>query len=146
MKRASIFARFLALFIDCVILLIFCKLVFLAVFGGYATGAGASFLQGMYEKYGLLVRISVLSSLLVVAFYFTYLTMKGRATIGKTLFKIKVLRTDGSEIGLSRSFFRCIFYVLSALPLFIGFAMALFFRGSTLHDMLADTRVVEEEL
>jgi uncharacterized RDD family membrane protein YckC len=146
MKRASVFVRFLALCIDWVILSIFSMLVFISVLTGYVFGSGGSLLNEINTKFGLLLKTFILTSLVIITFYFTYLTMKGRSTAGKSIFKIKVLKNDGTELGFLRSLSRFIMYVLSASIFFIGFIMAVFLRGKTLHDVLADTQVIEEEL
>lgn len=146
MKRASIFARFLALCVDWFILSIFSILVFISVLAGYIFGSGGSLLDGIDTRLGLLFKIFMLCSIFIITFYFTYLTMKGSSTVGKSIFNIKVLKRDGAELGFLRSLSRFTVYVFSASAFFIGFIIALFMRGRTLHDILADTQVVEEEL
>jgi uncharacterized RDD family membrane protein YckC len=146
MKRASIFARFLALCVDWFILSIFSILVFVSVLAGYIFGSGGSLLDGIDIKLWLLFKTFMLCSIFIITFYFTYLTMKGRSTVGKSIFKIKVMKSDGAELGFLRSLSRFTVYVFSASAFFIGFIMALFLRGRALHDILADTQVVEEEL
>ncbi len=146
MKRAPLFARFLALCIDWVILSILCALIFIAVLTGYISGANGSLLQNILSKSGLLLKMFLLFAIVVVGFYFTYLNMNGRATAGKSLFRIKVLKSDGTELGFIRSFTRFVMYIFSVLVFFSGFIIAFFLKGKTLHDILADTRVIEEEL
>ncbi|MCX5818286.1 MAG: RDD family protein [Proteobacteria bacterium] len=145
MKRASIFARFLALCVDWFILSIFGILVFVSVLAGYIFGSGGSLLDGIDTRLGLLFKTFIFCSIFIITFYFTYLTMKGRSTVGKSIFNIKVLKGDGAELGFLRSLSRFTVYVFSASAFFIGFIMALFLRGRALHDILADTQVVEEE-
>jgi len=103
-------------------------------------------LDGIDIKLWLLFKTFMLCSIFIITFYFTYLTMKGRSTVGKSIFKIKVMKSDGAELGFLRSLSRFTVYVFSASAFFIGFIMALFLRGRALHDILADTQVVEEEL
>jgi len=146
MKKASIFARFLALCVDWFILSIFSMLVFISVLTGYIFGSGGSLFDGIDTRMGLLFKTFIFCSVFIVTFYFTYLTMKGSSTIGKSIFKIKVLKRDGAKLGFVRSLFRFTMYVFSASAFFIGFIMAIFMRGRALHDILADTQVVEEEL
>jgi uncharacterized RDD family membrane protein YckC len=54
-------------------------------------------------------------------------------------------RGEGTPIGFFRSLGRAFAYGASALPLFVGFAMAFLPGGRTLHDVLAGTMVVKEE-
>lgn len=84
-----------------------------------------------------------LSFLFVVLYYFTYLTADGEQTIGKTIFGIRVVTTDGENLGRIRALVRCICYGFSTLPLFLGFLMAFIFRGHALHDILCRTMVVK---
>jgi uncharacterized RDD family membrane protein YckC len=146
MKRASIFARFLALCVDWFILSIFSILVFISVLAGYIFGSGGSLLDGIDARLGLLFKTFIFCSIFITTFYFTYLTMKGRSTVGKSIFKIKVMKRDGTELGFLRSLSRFTVYVFSVSACFIGFIIALSLRGRTLHDILADTQVIEEEL
>ena len=58
-------------------------------------------------------------------------------------FGLKVVRPDGSPVGVGRAFGRYFAKMLSAMVLWIGFIMVAFEpekRG--LHDMICDTRVV----
>ncbi len=67
-----------------------------------------------------------------------------QATIGKRWMGIKVTDAQGERISFLRATGRCGAKYLSALPCFLGFILALFsMRGRTLHDRLADTRVMQ---
>ena len=83
--------------------------------------------------------------------YSCYLLHENGQTVGKKIMKIKVTRTDGSRVGLSRYIFMRIFPValLGAVP-FIGFVFSLIdplmiFRSDQrcLHDLVADTIVIK---
>ena len=64
-------------------------------------------------------------------------------TVGKHIFNLYVVRTDGSKIGFWRAFARCLCYAVSELPLMLGFLMAAFRRDKRgLHDLICDTAVV----
>lgn len=66
-----------------------------------------------------------------------------RASPGKRLFGLMVLREDGSRVGPVRALGRTLLMVLSALPLGFGYLMAFWTkRKQTLHDSIADTVVV----
>jgi len=87
-------------------------------------------------------------AILVVTIYFE---VKNRQTIGKKLLGIKVVRTDGSTISLSRLFWMR--NVLNVLPGMIPFIGKLYFLVDSLfifgeqrrcvHDYIADTIVVK---
>ena len=141
MKRAPIFFRFLALSIDLLVLSFFCVIAFIFAFAGYLSGIDEFALLNISVPF----LIFLLSSSFIFLFYFTYLTMDGGMTVGKSIFRIKVVRRDGMEVDLFRSLLRSVFYVLSASICFIGFFMALFLKGKALHDIVADTRVIKGE-
>ena len=65
-------------------------------------------------------------------------------TPGKLLLELRVVDArSGERPGWIRSLIRCIGYVVSLLPLGLGFVWAAFDRnGQALHDKLAGTRVV----
>ena len=68
-------------------------------------------------------------------------------TVGKWAAGLRILRQDGSEIGIRRAFLRhFVGYPLSFLPLGLGFVVAAFnARGRGLHDLIAGTIVVREK-
>jgi uncharacterized RDD family membrane protein YckC len=68
-------------------------------------------------------------------------------TAGKWAAGLRILRDDGTEIGIGRAFVRHFLgYPLSFVPLGLGFlAAALTTRGRGLHDLIADTIVVREQ-
>ena len=74
--------------------------------------------------------------------YFTALVAGWSTTLGKMIFKLRVVRNDGSKIGIGRAFARYLCYIFSSV-LFVGFLMILLRpdkRG--LHDLICDTKVV----
>ena len=77
------------------------------------------------------------------ALYYTIAVAAWRTTIGKRLFRMYVVRTDGSRVGAGRAFARWLAYIPSALLLFIGFIMIGLRRDKRgLHDLICDTQVV----
>lgn len=66
----------------------------------------------------------------------------GGQTVGKMLLGIRVVATGGGPLGLGPALLRTLAYVLSAIPLGLGFLMAgLRNDGRALHDLMAGTRV-----
>ena len=76
----------------------------------------------------------------------TYSTlMVGRygATVGKLLFRLRVVRADGAKVSYARAFGRCLANYLSLLTCTIGYAIAAFdSEKRAIHDRVCDTRVV----
>ena len=148
MKRASLLARFLAILFDLSFLLSVSVLLFASGLIGAVMGIGA----GKASSTGLLstllgfVPIFFFFELFLFLFYFTYLTAAGESTFGKYIFRLRVVgRRDNAPLGVTRSLVRALAYWLSALPLFLGFCMALLSGGRALHDVIAGTMVIQEE-
>lgn len=142
MTRASSFARLFAFVIDLFFLFIVKLLLVAAAFAGdmlWAEQSSFTLLSARLIEFSPLLSLSFL---FVVLYYFTYLTADGEQTIGKTIFGIRVVTTDGENLGRIRALLRCICYGFSTLPLFLGFLMAFIFRGHALHDILCRTMVI----
>ncbi|MGH7802377.1 MAG: RDD family protein [Thermodesulfobacteriota bacterium] len=77
--------------------------------------------------------------------YFVFLQGFSGKTIGKMLFGIRVIRTDGESIGFWDALIRWVGYFISLLFIFIGFVWALFDpKRQAWHDKFAETYVVKE--
>ena len=67
-------------------------------------------------------------------------------TLGKRPFRLYVVRTDGSKVGLGRAMARYFAYILSAITLGIGFIMiGLRSDKRGLHDLICDTVVIRRQ-
>jgi uncharacterized RDD family membrane protein YckC len=97
---------------------------------------------------GPFVSIEAVFLILVLFISLTYETVCiGRfgTTVGKRIFKLRVVRSDFSKIGYGRAALRYFGKMLSASLLDIGFIMAgVDSEKRTLHDHLLDTRVIKE--
>ena len=76
--------------------------------------------------------------------YFVFFTAYGGQTPGKMVFGLKVIRTDGTELGFGRAVLREIVgKLVSWLLLMIGYLMVAFdSRKQGLHDKIAKTYVI----
>ena len=74
--------------------------------------------------------------------YIVVLTAFGGQTIGKMAAGLRVECRGGEPVTLPKSLVRTAAYMVSVLPLGAGFLLMLFRRRRTLHDLIADTRVV----
>jgi uncharacterized RDD family membrane protein YckC len=151
-KPASFFARLIAFIIDCFVL--FIPVLFL-----FGLGAMTIAIQGavehtdhetMHQEWELLWRnfreLLLLVTLGGAWLYAASLECSGwQATIGKRWVGVKVTDPDGQRMSFFRATGRHIAKVISGVPCFLGFVMALFSsRGLALHDRLAGTRVVKK--
>ena len=145
MTKAPISSRCIAFIIDLAVLFGAYVGVCLAALAGYRLGSG----RLTFINLSCILFLSSLFICLIFLFYFTFLTTREGMTFGKAIMNIKVVcaegRQKGNGPGFVRSLVRTVAYGLSALPCFIGFIMALFFDGRTLHDLLAGTEVVRIE-
>lgn len=144
MKRAGFFTRFMAFALDLFILFLISVATLASVLAGYTIGKGGYSLYSLFDGMGMILAISMMSSMFIFIFYFTYLSGKEGATIGKKIFSIKVVRINNLDINLFISFLRCLSYIVSASLFFVGFFMAPIFRGRALHDFIAKTHVIED--
>ncbi len=90
---------------------------------------------------------SVLTMRIILFFFFVlynFLTVwLFSRTIGKALFRLKVVRQDGKALGFKCAFVRAISSVLSVIPIGIGYVWGLFSKsGRTWHDLISETRVI----
>ena len=75
--------------------------------------------------------------------YFAGLWWLTGQTLGKRVLGLRLVSRDGGRVPLARAIARCGGYVLSALPLYLGFVWVLFDPDRCAwHDRLTGTRVV----
>ncbi len=145
MKSPSVFLRFFALTVDMAILSLLILFALLAVMAGYLIGSDEPALSTLLQTFSLFFVLA----LLLFFFYFTFLNMGGGTTPGKHLFGLKVIKASGMgsgmELGFLRALVRAAGYTVSFSTFGIGFMMAFLFKGTTFHDFLAGTRVIEED-
>ena len=90
-----------------------------------------------------MVALSTLISMVFSSLYEGLFVARFAATPGKMAFGLKVVRTDGTPVGVGRAFGRYFAKMLSAIILWIGFIIVAFdSQKRGLHDMICDTRVV----
>jgi uncharacterized RDD family membrane protein YckC len=78
----------------------------------------------------------------VVGYFLFFFTVTGQ-TVGKRVLGLRVVSTAGDQVELRQAFVRLVGYVISAIPIYLGF-LAMFFDGAhrTWHDRLAHTAVI----
>ena len=86
---------------------------------------------------------SVLNIIIPIVYIIGFWTWRGQ-TPGKIVLRIRIIRTDGSPIGLGRAILRYIGYFVSAIILLIGFLWIAFDSWKQgIHDKIADTYVIK---
>ena len=146
MKRASVAARFFAFVVDLAFLWSVSALMAVLIVIGHLMGTDRfSSKDPIAAALEALIIFAFFCSLLFL-FYFTYLTAHGEKTLGKTLFKLKVVRRgDEGDLEWGRALARACAYGISAFPFLLGFFAAFLLRGRALHDVLSGTIVTREE-
>jgi len=105
--------------------------------GGTFSGTPEAALEWLESAAGMAL------SLFIETAYFTLYVGHSGQTPGKKLFRLKVIRTNGQEVGFGLAFVRWIGQGISFLTLGIGYLMIAFTRTKQgLHDKIAGTCVV----
>src|SRR5690242_16447615 len=102
------------------------------------------FASAFLGKTGL--RIGSIAALVLQMLYWPLLhASEGQASYGKAMLGLKVTDFEGERISFVRSCGRALAWIVSALPMLLGFVMAAFTsRKQALHDYIASTCVVRD--
>ncbi len=141
--------RFVAVLIDGIILAVVGSILQFALLGSLVAvprpQPGMSPEAALGAMMGMLAIVWVLNTAVACTYESLFVT-KLSATPGKMALGLKVLRPDGSRLGLGRAAGRYFAKMLSAMILTIGYIMAGFdSQKRALHDMICDTRVVKSQ-
>jgi uncharacterized RDD family membrane protein YckC len=129
---ASFGIRFLAKFIDLMILLI-PFLVFEQLFFKF------DFTNFDYNSYRFFLFI-----LIVLIYSVAFESSVYQATIGKMIVKVKVIGLFGKRLSVLQAFYRCITTIISILPMGLGiWYMTTDSKKRTWHDLIAGTYVIK---
>ena len=136
LPKAGFWIRFVALLIDSLLVTLVQGIC------GFFLGLAG---RGMAGQEMVLVGVSFLFGSAVSVAYYVFFTGYCGQTPGKMALRIKVIRSDGSDISYGRAFLReAVGKFISALILFIGYLMAAFdSQKQGLHDRMADTYVIK---
>ncbi|MDD2706789.1 MAG: RDD family protein [Verrucomicrobiae bacterium] len=143
MDYAGFWIRFVAKFVDGIILNI-ANFFIGILFGIFMPG-----LVAPNQKTAGLVAVIVGQLILILAqmvisiSYNTFFVGRYGATPGKMACKLKIVRSDGSQVGYARAFGRQFAEMLSGLILCFGYLMVIWDdEKRALHDRICDTRVI----
>ena len=127
-QLAGIMSRFVASFIDGIILALVATLLLVIV-----SRAGATLMQ-------------FIALALPVVYHWYFWTRRDGQTPGKSAVGIRVVKADGAELSDTDAFIRAIGYHVSALLCGLGYIWAIFDRNNqSWHDKMAGTYVVSAE-
>jgi len=141
---AGFWVRLLAFIIDVIILGIF-YWVFNGIWGlasgtGWMGGSTPDPFTEVPEGSWLVG--SLVLFVVVVAYLICFWGWRGQ-TPGKMALRLKIIRSDGSDLGWGIATLRFLSYIISILPAFIGYIWVAFDAYKQgLHDKMADTYVI----
>ncbi|MBC7429843.1 MAG: RDD family protein [Bacteriovorax sp.] len=122
MNYAGFWRRFLALFLDGVFVFLISMILIIPFW------------------------VQPLSFVVAIFYHVVFETSPLRATPGKALMGIAVVKTNGAQLTIKDSIIRFLMSIISSAILCIGYLMNLFTeKKQTLHDIVADTIVIEEK-
>lgn len=134
-EKGGFWIRLTAFFVDIMIIL------FLARIAGYAIGLGRITTAMSPEKEEFL---STIFGYLIIVSYFTLFIGWDGQTLGKMLFRLRVVRARGGPVGYGRAFLRYVGYHICFLIGGLGFLMIAVDRNKRgLHDLIAGTCVIK---
>jgi len=145
-SRGGFWIRFMAFATDHIILLfltaIFIVLGFVSLAMGTSGGREIPLLRQLRIVLPLILPLVLVLNLA----YFTFFHGTWGQTIGKMIFGLRVVRSDGQPLTYCRALARVLGYFLSSIPFFLGFLWIGFTSSKrSWHDFLADTIVTREE-
>ena len=153
--HAGFWKRFAAAILDGIVLTVVLLIILgvgfgvmggMGIFSGTQTSDAAAGMVGLF----LIVGVYIVPIFMQAAYYSWMHASGAQATLGKMAVGIKVARSDGTALGLGRSFGRWAAYFFFNLAscgiatLVSAFMVGLTQRKQGLHDMVADTLVVDK--
>jgi uncharacterized RDD family membrane protein YckC len=142
-RFASHGARLVAYVVDAILVGVLVTIVAVLLSVGVAALAVAG-ADGLAVLGGLLVVVAIFA---VSLGYFPWFWVKGGATPGMRIFRLKVVRDrDGGPLGWGEAFLRLFGFWVSSLVFYLGFAWILIDkRRRGWHDIIAGTVMVQPE-
>jgi uncharacterized RDD family membrane protein YckC len=139
LRYAGFGTRFASYILDYIIMQVYSSIV------SFATIGVSAFSMQTADVSGAAMAVYYVLAFGGNLFYIIYFmgSPRHQSTIGMKALKIKVVRTDGSMITKKRALGRYLASILSSMILMIGYLMVLWDKEkATLHDRIADTRIV----
>ncbi len=144
--RGGFWLRYMALAADSIILLLLLAIFVVLGFLSLTMGATGGREIPLLRQLRIILPVILPLGLALMLAYFTFFHATWGQTIGKMIFGLRVVRTDGQPLSFSRALARALGYIVSAIPFFLGFLWVALTSGKrSWHDALTDTMVTREQ-
>jgi uncharacterized RDD family membrane protein YckC len=144
-SRGGFWLRFLAFAIDYILLVIILGIFGVAGLLAFKLGIGGKEEVSILLQARILIFVLLPFGFALSVVYFTFFHGTWGQTVGKMIFGLRVVQTNGRPLTFSRSLGRALAYILSAVPVFIGFFWVGFSAEKrSWHDVIADTMVLRD--
>lgn len=141
-KPAGFWIRVLAKFIDGIITSALAWIIAVLI-GDQGYFDSISFVRDSAEMNMTSPSDTIANLIYAIVFIVIFTASRFRGTPGKMICRIQVLNPDMTQISILKSIGRLFAYIVSAIPLMVGYMMAGWNKEKkALHDMIAGTRVV----
>jgi len=143
--RGGFWRRFFAFEVDLLLLVLLLAIFVVAGFIAADWGAGEGGMSLLRKAQVIVTLIFPLAVVLGIV-YFSFFHAAWGQTIGKMIFRVRVLQTSGQPLTFPLALLRTFAYLISAIPAFLGFIWMGFTSGKRAwHDLLSGTIVVREQ-
>jgi len=144
-RRGGFWLRFMAFVVDHLILLLTLAIFTVVGFLAAGIGSGGARESSFYQQARIVLPILLPLAIVLFITYFAFFHGAWGQTIGKMIFGLRVVKTDGQTLSFARALVRTIVYPLSAIPFFLGFFWVGFTSSKrSWHDLIAGTMVIRE--
>jgi uncharacterized RDD family membrane protein YckC len=143
--RGGFWRRLIAFEIDLLLLALVLAIFVVAGFIAAEWGAGEGGMSLLEKAQAIFILIIPLTVVLGIV-YFSFFHAAWGQTIGKMIFRVRVVQTSGEPLTLSLALLRTFSYLISAIPAFLGFIWIGFTPSKRAwHDLISGTIVVREQ-
>jgi uncharacterized RDD family membrane protein YckC len=144
--RGGFWRRLFAFEVDFLLLLLLLGIFIVSGFIAAEWGSGGAG-TSLLKQARVIVPLTLPLAVVLAVVYFSFFHAAWGQTIGKMIFRLRVVRTGGEPLTFPLALLRTLAYIVSALPVFLGFFWTGFTAGKRAwHDWLAGTIVIREQL
>jgi uncharacterized RDD family membrane protein YckC len=143
--RGGFWRRLFAFEVDLLLLVLLLAIFVVAGFIAAEWGAGEGGVS-LLKQARMIVSLILPLAIVLGIVYFSFFHAAWGQTIGKMIFRVRVLQTSGEPLTFPLALLRTFAYLISAIPAFLGFIWMGFTSGKRAwHDLISGTIVVREQ-